>query len=92
MDISNLPDKKIQSDKDTNQTQEKNRWSKWEFQQRDRKYKKEQVELENAITEIKDTLEKMNSKLEDAKKWISNLKDKVVEITELEQEKEKNNF
>ena len=49
------------------------------------------IELKNTITEIKDTLEGSNSKLDDTEEWISELKDTVVEITQAEQKKEKNN-
>ena len=44
------------SHKDVHQAKEKSGWTKWEFQQRDRKYKKIQIEvtdLKNIITELK---------------------------------------
>ena len=47
------------------------------------------IELKNTITEIKNTLEGSNSKLDDTEEWISELKDTVVEITQAEQKKEK---
>lgn len=40
---------------------------------------------------MKNTLQKINSKLNEAEEWIGNLKDKVVEITKLEQRKKKKN-
>ena len=46
-------------------------------------------ELKNTIIEIKNTLEGLNSRLDDAQDWISNLENKVVEITQLEHQKEK---
>ena len=43
--------------------------------------------MKNAITEMKNTLEVINSRLNDTEKWISELKDRVVEITAAEQKK-----
>ena len=52
--------------------------------------KKNQKELKN-ITEIKNTLEGINSRLDDKEEWISKLKDAgSVEITETEQKKNEN--
>lgn len=39
---------------------------------RDRKYKKE-TELRHTIAEVKNTVEGINTRLEDAEKWIRNL-------------------
>ena len=41
------------------------------------------------IIEIKNTLEEINSRISEADEWISELKDKMVEITSEEQNKEK---
>ena len=41
----------------------------------------------NTITEIKNTLEGINSRISEAEEWISKLKDKMVEITSEEQNK-----
>ena len=45
--------------------------------------------MNNTITEIKNTLEGTNSKLSEAEKQTSELGDRIVEITEAEQNKEK---
>ena len=44
--------------------------------------------MNNTITEIKNTLEGINSRTSEAEKQISDLKDKMVEITSEEQNKE----
>ena len=49
--------------------------------------KKNQAELNT--TEIKNTIEGINPGLDDSKEQISNLEDRVVEITEAKQKKEK---
>ena len=51
--------------------------------------KSKQTAMDNTITEIKNTLEGINSRITEAKEWISELKDKMVEITAKEQNKEK---
>ena len=43
----------------------------------------------NTITEIKNTLEGINSRISEAEEWISELEDKMVEITSEEQNKVK---
>ena len=43
--------------------------------------------MENTITEIKNILEGINSRLDDTEEWISELEDRVVEIIQAEQEK-----
>ena len=43
----------------------------------------------NTITEIKNTLEGINSRISEAEEWINELKDKMVEITSEEQNKVK---
>ena len=45
--------------------------------------------LNNTITEIKNTLEGINSRISEAEEWISELEDKTVEITSEEQNKVK---
>lgn len=52
--------------------------------------KKNQAELNT--TEIKNTIEGINTGLDDSKEQISNLEDRVVEITDAKQKKRKNNF
>ena len=51
--------------------------------------KKEQIRTEETITEMKNTLEGISSRLEDAEEQISNLEDRLAEITQLKQQKEK---
>ena len=45
--------------------------------------------MNNTINEIKNSLEGINSRITEADEWISGLKDKIVEITAAEQNKEK---
>ena len=45
--------------------------------------------MNNKINEIKNTLEGINSRINEAEEWISDLEDKTVEITTAEQNKEK---
>ena len=43
----------------------------------------------NTITEMKNTLEGINSRITEAEEWISDLVDRMVEFTAVEQNKEK---
>ena len=45
--------------------------------------------MNNTINEIKNTLEGINSRITEAEERISDMKDKIVEITTTEQNKEK---
>ena len=45
--------------------------------------------MNNTIAEMKTTLERINSRITEAEKRISDLEDKIVEITTAEQNKEK---
>ena len=45
--------------------------------------------MNNTITEMKNTLEGINSRITEAEEWISNLEDRMVEFTAMEQNKEK---
>ena len=45
--------------------------------------------MNNPINEVKNSPERINSRLIEAEKWISDMKDKIVEITTAEQNKEK---
>ena len=47
--------------------------------------------MNDTITEIKNTLEGINSRINEAEKRISDLEDKLVEITAAEQNKQKKN-
>lgn len=51
-----------------------------------------QLELKNTITEMKNTLEGINSRLNDTENWISNLEGRRLEITQSESKKKKENF
>ena len=48
-----------------------------------------QTMMNNKINEIKNSLEGINSRIMEAEEWISDLEDKIVEITTTEQNKEK---
>ena len=45
--------------------------------------------MNNTITEMKTTLEGINSRITEAEEWISDLEDRMVEFTAVEQNKEK---
>ena len=45
--------------------------------------------MNNRITEMKNTLEGINNRITEVEKWISELEDRKVEITAMEQNKEK---
>ena len=45
--------------------------------------------MNNIINEIKNSLEGINSRITEAEEWISDLENKIVEITTAEQNKEK---
>ena len=51
--------------------------------------KSKQTMMKNTISEIKNTLEGINSTITEAEKWISDLEDKIVEITTAEQNTDK---
>ena len=51
--------------------------------------KNKQTEMNNTITEIKNALEGTNSRITEAEKWISELEDRMVEITAEEPNKGK---
>ena len=90
MEKSNLPNT-VHSNryKNAHWTWEKNGWTQWEVEKRDGKYKKEQIRTKNTITEIKNTLDGINRRLKDSEEWISNLENRMVKITQSEQQKGK---
>ena len=49
--------------------------------------KSKQTMMNNTINEIKNSLEGINSRITEAEEWISDLEDKIVEITTTEQNK-----
>ena len=56
-----------------------------------RRNKKESIKMNNAINEIKNTLEGTNSRIMETEDRISEAEDKMVEINEVERKKEKKN-
>ena len=52
-------------------------------------WKNKHTETNNTITKIKNALEGINSRISETEEWISELKDKMVEITSEEQNKVK---
>jgi len=54
---------------------------------KDKKLKK--AEMQNIITEIKNSLEAANSRIQEAEERISKVEDRLVEITDVEQKREK---
>ena len=83
---------RIQSNghKDTPQTWEKNGRTQWEVPQRVRQCKKEPIRASGYSNwNKKNRLEGINSRLDDEEEWISDLEDRVVEITQAEQKKKK---
>ena len=51
--------------------------------------KSKQTMMNNTINEVKNSLEGINSRITEAEEWISDLEDKIVDITTTEQNKEK---
>ena len=45
--------------------------------------------MNNTINEIRNTLEATNSRITEAEEWISKMEDRIVKITEAEQNKQK---
>ena len=45
--------------------------------------------MNNTITEIKNTLEGTNSRITEAEEWINELENRMLEVTEAEENKEK---
>lgn len=65
-------------------------WKQWKPQQEvENIEKKQNIELKNTINEMKNTVEGISSSLNDTEKQISNLGDRIIEITQTEQKKEK---
>ena len=51
--------------------------------------KLKQEEMQNTITEIKNSLEAANSRIQEAEEWISKVEDRLAEIMDAEQKREK---
>ena len=60
-------------------------WTLWELQQ----HKKDQSEIKDTLTEVKNNLQGINSRVDEAKNEISNLEYKEVKNTPSEQHKKK---
>ena len=85
MEIGNLPEKIIQSStKDDPRSQKKNGGTDWEDTRniwpRDRRFK-EQTKLTNTVTEMKNTLERINSAWSAIQEHINNLENRIVDVT-----------
>ena len=52
--------------------------------------RKDIMKLKNVTVEMKKSLEGIKSKSDDTKEWISNQENRIVEVTQLENQKEKN--
>ena len=57
-----------------------------------KKKKQKQSELNNAITEMKNTVEVIVSRLDDREELLTDLEDKLMEITQLKQQRERQFF
>lgn len=53
------------------------------------KIQKEKIEVDNTITELRNNSEGIKSRLANTEEWISGLEDRIVEIIQSEQHKEK---
>lgn len=58
----------------------KSKWTQWEFQHRDRKYKNEPFRGKEYNKTKQKTLDSIKIRLEDIQEWISNMEGRVVEI------------
>ena len=59
------------------------------FEKKQAVFTKDLKELKNRQTEMNNTLERIQSRITEAEEWINDLKDKMVEITAMEQNIEK---
>ena len=91
MKISNIPDKEFKVMVIKMLTKLRRRINIVKTSTKIENMRKYQSELKTT-TEIKNTLEGINSRLEDAEEQISDLEDRVVQITKTEQQKEKRIF
>ena len=91
MEISNLPDKEFKVMVIRMLTELGRRMSEHSesFNKEGENIGKKQLKLKTTITEKKNTLDGIKSRQNDTKEWVSNLKDKVMEITQSEQQREK---
>ena len=95
VEIGNLPEKEfrimiVQMIQDPGKRMEANIEKMQEIFNKDlEELKNKQTEMNNTITEMKTTLEGINTRKTEAEEWISDLEDKMVEFTAAEQNKEK---
>ena len=66
-----------------------NRMDKYNFNKDLQELKSKEIIMNNTINEIKNSLERINSRITEAEERIRDLEDKIVEITTAEQNKEK---
>lgn len=93
MEISNLPDieLKVMVIRMLNKLESRIE----ELREHFRKFKnviKNQSEMKNKVTEMNNTLEGINSNTVNTKEQVSDLKDRIVEITQSQQQNEKTSF
>ena len=88
-ETGSLPEKEFS--KDHPKSWEQNGENTRKIYQRPRRTKEQKTMMNNTINAIKNPLEGINSRITEAEEWISDLEDKILEITTAEQNKEKNN-
>ena len=90
VEISNLPNKefKVMIIKMLNELGRRLDEHSKKFNKELENIKGKQTELKNPITELKNILERINNRLGDTEEWISELEDRVVEITQAEKKKD----
>ena len=95
MDIGNLPEKEfrimiVKMIQDLRKRMEAKIEKMQEMFNKDlEELKNKQTEMNNTITEMKITLEGINSRIPEAEEWIRDVEDRMVELTAVEQNKEK---
>ena len=93
METSNLPNKELKVIitkmlKELRRSSEDQSKKLDVFNKKLQNIRKKQTELKNTMTEIKKYIEGINIRLDDTKQQISELEDRVVEITQAEEDKE----
>ena len=95
VEIGNLPEKEftimiVKMIQDLGKRMEAKIEKRQEMFNRDlEELKNKETEMNNTITEMKTTLEGLNSRITKAEEWISDLEDRMLEFTAVEQNKEK---
>ena len=90
-EIGKLPEKIIQNNDSKDDQNLENKMEKMQdsINKDLEELKNKHTERSNTITEVKNTLEGMNSRISEGEEWISDLEDKMVKITSKEQNKVK---